>query len=77
LLKAGADKEAKNKDQETPLHVAARRGHADTVNALLKAGANVNAVDDNGKTPSMLGDEKIKAIFEDFARSKAATQLAK
>lgn len=32
----------------TPLHLAAKKGHADVVCALLQMGANVNTVDDNG-----------------------------
>jgi cytohesin len=36
---------------ETPLHVAARKGHADILQLLLNHGASVNAEDDFGNTP--------------------------
>lgn len=33
------------------LHFAAKNGHANIVNALIKAGADVNAASQYGKTP--------------------------
>ena len=35
--------------QTTPLHLAAKFGHADTVDALIEGGADVAAVDVNRK----------------------------
>ena len=35
----------------TPLHEAARNGHTEIVQALISAGADVHALDENGKTP--------------------------
>jgi ankyrin repeat protein len=52
LLAGGADVNAENPMQRTPLHLAARVGHADVVEALLAWGANVNAKDKSpGHTP--------------------------
>jgi hypothetical protein len=38
-----ADKEAKDKDGATPLHVAAMKGHASVVEMLVQAGADMDA----------------------------------
>lgn len=35
----------------TPLHIAARNGHAEVVRLLLAAGASVDAADKYGRTP--------------------------
>jgi hypothetical protein len=42
---------AKGKWGWTPLHTAAWEGHADVVAALIANGADVNAKDNDGKTP--------------------------
>lgn len=52
LIEAGADIELKESWRErTPLGVAADRGKAKSLLALLRQGASVNAQDDSGKTP--------------------------
>ncbi|MBC6402962.1 MAG: ankyrin repeat domain-containing protein, partial [Hyphomonadaceae bacterium] len=50
-LAAGADVNARDSDDKTPLHWAAQNGHAETVAALARAGADVNARDSDDKTP--------------------------
>ena len=51
LIPAGAEVQAKEKDGETPLHVAAGEGIAAKVKVLLEAGAEVEAKDKDGWTP--------------------------
>jgi len=47
----GATVNAKGRNDWTPLHSAARRGHSDTVEMLLFKGADFNAKDRQGRTP--------------------------
>ena len=47
-LDAGADVNAKDKNEWTPLHNAATQGHKEIVELLITAGADVNANSDNG-----------------------------
>ncbi|MBQ3585202.1 MAG: ankyrin repeat domain-containing protein, partial [Synergistaceae bacterium] len=49
LIEAGADVNAKDNEGYTVLMFLARRGHTDTVNALIEAGAE-DVTDDDGKT---------------------------
>jgi len=51
LLGAGAELDARNKIQRTPLYFAAAFGHVVIVEALLRRGANANAVSTYGYTP--------------------------
>lgn len=51
LVSRGADVNARDKDGDTALHVAARSGKPGAVEALLAAGADVNAKGQYGRTP--------------------------
>ena len=44
LINEGADVNAKDVYEKTPLHWAAEKGHKEIVEILLKKGANVNSV---------------------------------
>lgn len=55
LLKSGADINSRNDEGATPLMVAAGQGHGELVDALLAAGAEVDAVDLRGWTALMKG----------------------
>jgi ankyrin repeat protein len=51
LLDNGADVDSRNIKQETPLHMAAFKGHAEESQLLLRNGATVDARSDSGDTP--------------------------
>jgi ankyrin repeat protein len=51
LLSSGADVNVTNKNNETPLHLAAWKGYAEIASLLLKHGANVNAQENTGLRP--------------------------
>jgi ankyrin repeat protein len=53
LCKAGADVNARSRDQRTPLLMLLRRSKATAaaVEAMIKGGADVNAADKSGETP--------------------------
>jgi len=52
LLERGANVSLAGHDGHTPLHVAAVRFHAPTVELLLRHGANASEVDPHGLTPA-------------------------
>jgi ankyrin repeat protein len=58
LLEAGADLEARQTGDWTPLHAAAERGHSAVVELLLEQGADRTAESVSGKTPLALAQEK-------------------
>ena len=49
-VQTGLDIHARARNGQTPLHVASRWGHADTILALLAAGARSDARDNKGRT---------------------------
>lgn len=53
----GADVNAKDKDGNTPLHLAAQNGQAQDVIGLVKYGADINLANKDGKTPLSLAYE--------------------
>jgi hypothetical protein len=54
LLKAGADVNIANKEGQTPLMVAVKKGSISLVAILIQSGADVNVVDNNGMNPLAL-----------------------
>lgn len=50
LIRKGANLNEKNKNMLTPLHVGCDKAHVDVMDALLRHGAAVNALDDMGQT---------------------------
>lgn len=50
LIRKGANLNEKNKNFLTPLHLAADKSYYDVLDALLRHGAKVNALDDLGQT---------------------------
>lgn len=67
LLDAGADIEARDWQQQTPLHIAVLRNESEVVRLLLNAGADIEAQDYQGSTPLKLARgrkyNKIKKIL--------------
>ena len=51
LIAKGADVDAKDEEEWTPLHSAAYVGNKEIVELLIAKGADLNAKDDDGKTP--------------------------
>ncbi|WP_264686114.1 MULTISPECIES: ankyrin repeat domain-containing protein [unclassified Wolbachia] len=51
LIEAGADINAKDKNERTPLHTAAEYSSTKAVKVLIEAGADINAKDKNERTP--------------------------
>ncbi|XP_077580917.1 protein fem-1 homolog A [Stigmatopora nigra] len=58
LLECGADADARDLDNNTPLHVAARNGCPDIMALLVEAGAHFDATNADGKAPYQLLDER-------------------
>lgn len=54
LLRNGAEINAVDGNDNTPLHLAAEFGHAKVIINLLKAGANTNLKNKDGRTPSQV-----------------------
>ena len=54
LVDAGADVDARDKDNETPLHIAFRNNRLDVAQFLLKSGADMVAMNNRGEIPFQL-----------------------
>ncbi|UKZ94710.1 uncharacterized protein TrAFT101_009563 [Trichoderma asperellum] len=57
LLQAGARIDQKDENGRTPLHLAAKSKCLDNIELLVSRGANIEAVDADGKNPQMLADK--------------------
>jgi ankyrin repeat protein len=77
LLYLGANPNAKNKEGETPLHVASRYGRLEILNLLLEAGADTNHRTKAGWTPLMFSSQQdiSDALLQYGANVNAATDL--
>nr|UVF58849.1 ankyrin repeat protein E2 [synthetic construct] len=71
LMANGADVNATDNWGDTPLHLAAVRGHLEIVEVLLKAGADVNASDE------MLGDTPLHLAAADDGHLEIVEVLLK
>ena len=60
--------------QSTQLREAARNGDDEAVRALLAAGADVDAKDNDGNTPLFLAVEQDHAIVADMLRAHGARE---
>lgn len=66
LIKAGADVNARDSDNSTPLHCAAYCGNIEVIRILIAAGADVNATNKHGQKPiyySSKDQKKIQALL--------------
>lgn len=73
LLDRGADCNARDGNDLTPLHHAAFNGHERTVSALFSTGSNANAYRDMYGTPICLAEIKCKADIGDLLLQLGAT----
>lgn len=71
LLNDGGNANARNRDGETVLHIAANAGQVETVACLLINGADYNAINEQGQTaldPAVIGIETLHSIRQHFHR---------
>ena len=59
LIENGADANARNGSQETPLHLASSSGSTETVQLLFKHSVDDNALDGNHRTPLHLASSSL------------------
>ena len=81
MINSGADVNAKDNYDLTPLHWTAIWGNAEVIPVLVKARANVNATDESGETPlhSIAGKDliPIKDDYEDWSSVRSTALLRK
>jgi ankyrin repeat protein len=69
LLAHGVDVNARGRHELTALMWAAGQGHAETVEVLLKSGADASLRDDRGKTAADIAAEAAHGEVADRLRS--------
>jgi len=77
-LGRGADLSARDGHGDTALHIAAYRGNAAAVEALLEHGAKPDTPDDDGATPLLYGagnEEIVRALLAHGANPNLASKL--
>jgi ankyrin repeat protein len=74
LLEHGASVHVRNKNGQTPLHLASQFNHSSVVALLLKFGADVDAQDNDNMTPLLLASGRDTFDFDD-ARGTAVAQV--
>ena len=82
LLERGANPNAKDGDEETPLHYAAAKGSVDIAKLLIDKGANVNAKSVDGFTPLHVAAMKgnlpvVELLLESGADPNAIDQFGR
>ena len=75
MLEAGADANAGNDDGVTPLHEAARAGHAACVSLLLKGGADAALRISDGPDAGKLPSDLAKGDMPELAVAAPAQQV--
>lgn len=71
LLKYGANKDATNQHDQTPLFFAVKEGHLEATKLLLERGASKDMADDMDRTPLHLAEERgFKEIAEVLVDSR-------
>ncbi|XP_035679062.1 malignant fibrous histiocytoma-amplified sequence 1 homolog [Branchiostoma floridae] len=76
LSKYGADKNKQNWEGYTPLHLAAKAGHLEILNLLLKTGVNLDVVDKVGMTATDHAKERhhldVVKVLEEYGGKQGA-----
>lgn len=52
LIERGAQVDARDEDEDTPLHMVAWKNSVDVAKLLIEYGADLNAKDESGRTPA-------------------------
>jgi ankyrin repeat protein len=80
LIDSGADKDAIDHEQNTPLHYAVMMMNYEAVQLLVEAGAKINVINARGKSPYSIAQANVKVytddslLFEDSLRR--STEIA-
>lgn len=80
LIDAGADKDSRTEENETPLMMAAQKGRLETVEMLLEAGVDTNLTNNVGDTAADLamerGHAEIAALIQEAAMRQGRRDIA-